>query len=585
MMKRTLTKNILLIVIITALMITVAWSVSGPGGQTAFALVDKTGAATVADEQTTAEEEETEEIKGTIESVTNVNTGIRVTWTTDETKSGYYIYRKKGAKTNPWVKVKTIKDPTRTSWLDKKIVNGARYVYKVRSFDDQGITKNSAYMMIYRLKRPGIKTIEGTDIDKVHMRGTLNTKATGFEIKYSLSKDFTNEKIKTFKGNRVETVLRGLKAGKKYYFRIRAYYVKGDKTYYSSWSKYRSARTGDPYDAYTIPNWTYLYKQASASASFIRIWYGTEIRVLGVEKARSDGDWYRVRYNNKEYFLWVPTNGVYFNKEKNDHNYVSDSNTQLENEVIEKAMDCYNKWDMKYDYTHRAAHGVPDKDGKYPFDCSNFAAYVINSVMEKYCPAYQMSVSVLVQSQMDVLVNEGLPGELGVKLISEGKLNRSKLRPGDMLFFKTDPTDERPIDHVGIYLGGDDFIHSVKMFERYPGDPLGGVCIAPLTGYNESTYMYALRVLPASTDEIVSLEKPMVTLMDTNIYPTYKCKSGTKIGVVEEDNEVTLMYTIKREYTDDDGDIVDVVNAYIRYGDNEYGFVYDYEEKLGEPSE
>ena len=522
-------------------------------------------------------EEEVKEVTGIVTSVENLSKGIRVTWSTDETKSGYIIYRKEGSKSSPWVKVRKITNPSRTRWLDKSVVNGRRYVYRVRSFDQSGITKSKEYKVIRRLNRPEIKKIKGMDINRIHIRGSRNTKATGYEIKYSLNKDFTNSKIIEVTGNRVDTDITKLKAGTRYYFRIRTFVVKGASKYYSNWSMWRSVVTKPPYDAYTTSNWTYLYKKASASSGFVKVWYNSEIRILGYAKERATGDWLKVNYSGKKYYLWVPKGAELFTRTRNNYDYVKDSNSDYENAVIGKALDCLKNWNMTYDYTHRAAHGVPDSNGNYPFDCSNFAAYVLNSVMQQYCPAYMLSNSVLVQSQMDAFINDGLKGEFPVTTLCDGKLDRSVLRPGDLLFFKTDPSDDRVVDHVGIFLGGDEIIHSVKNYERYPGDTKGGVAVAPLKGYNESTFLYAIRVIP---EKFETADRVMAATGKVNIYPNVRCKTGTKIDSIQKGTEVTVLYTLNREYPDTEGDISSVVNAYVSYGDGKYGFIYEYEEKL-----
>ena len=62
---------------------------------------------------------------------------------------------------------------------------------------------------------------------------------TGYQIRYSTSPDFSKDaKIVTVSGaSKTSAVIRGLKKGKRYYFRIRTYKTVGGKKYYSSWSR------------------------------------------------------------------------------------------------------------------------------------------------------------------------------------------------------------------------------------------------------------------------------------------------------------------------------------------------------------
>lgn len=59
---------------------------------------------------------------------------------------------------------------------------------------------------------------------------------SGYEIEYSLKKDFSASKTATAGKSLTETVLRNLKEGRVYYVRIRTYKTVNGKKYYSEWS-------------------------------------------------------------------------------------------------------------------------------------------------------------------------------------------------------------------------------------------------------------------------------------------------------------------------------------------------------------
>ncbi len=66
---------------------------------------------------------------------------------------------------------------------------------------------------------------------------------TGYEVQYSLKKNFAGaKKIRIKNAATVETVLKKLTTGKKYYVRVRAYKTVSGKKYYSAWSKAKSAK-------------------------------------------------------------------------------------------------------------------------------------------------------------------------------------------------------------------------------------------------------------------------------------------------------------------------------------------------------
>lgn len=69
---------------------------------------------------------------------------------------------------------------------------------------------------------------------------------TGYQIQYSTSKKFTKKTSKVKRINKTSTTqmtVKKLKAGKKYYIRVRTYKTDNGKKYYSSWSKAKKVTT------------------------------------------------------------------------------------------------------------------------------------------------------------------------------------------------------------------------------------------------------------------------------------------------------------------------------------------------------
>ena len=78
---------------------------------------------------------------------------------------------------------------------------------------------------------------------QLSVQWTAREDVTGYEIEYGLNsklKDGTTVKVK--KAATAKKVIKGLKSGKKYYVRIRAYRKVGRKTYWSAWSKTKSTK-------------------------------------------------------------------------------------------------------------------------------------------------------------------------------------------------------------------------------------------------------------------------------------------------------------------------------------------------------
>ena len=61
------------------------------------------------------------------------------------------------------------------------------------------------------------------------------SKADGYQVQYSLKKNFKSKKVKWTKKTKIS--MRGLKKKKTYYFRVRAYKRSNGKKVYGKWSK------------------------------------------------------------------------------------------------------------------------------------------------------------------------------------------------------------------------------------------------------------------------------------------------------------------------------------------------------------
>ena len=115
---------------------------------------------------------------------------------------------------------------------------------------------------------------------------------------------------------------------------------------------------------------------------------------------------------------------------------------------------------VNYAYNFLGKPYVYGASGPNSFDCSGLTQYVYNR--------FGVSLTRTTYTQ----VNQGV------------KVDRSNLQPGDLVFFNT----QGSISHVGIYIGGGDFIHAPRT-----GKP---VMISSLSdGYYSSRYATGRRIL------------------------------------------------------------------------------------------
>ncbi|MCM1569574.1 MAG: fibronectin type III domain-containing protein [Roseburia sp.] len=80
---------------------------------------------------------------------------------------------------------------------------------------------------------------------KLTVKWKKGSRATGYELQYSTSKDFSKgaQNVIIKSGNTVKKTISGLKAKKTYYVRVRSYKTVSGKKYYSGWSSVKKAVT------------------------------------------------------------------------------------------------------------------------------------------------------------------------------------------------------------------------------------------------------------------------------------------------------------------------------------------------------
>ncbi len=105
--------------------------------------------------------------------------------------------------------------------------------------DDTGARK-------YVVKRPGkvkLKKVKALGKRKVKIIWKRSVDQDGYQFQYAMNRSFTKKK-KTLNKNMAisEVILKNLKKGKTYYFRVRAYNWDGYKRKYGKWSNIRKIK-------------------------------------------------------------------------------------------------------------------------------------------------------------------------------------------------------------------------------------------------------------------------------------------------------------------------------------------------------
>lgn len=165
---------------------------------------------------------------------------VTLSWKKVTGATGYVVY-----KYNPSTKKYTqVKSTTSTKLTIKNLKSATKYYYAVKASKKSGsVYIRSKYSSVLTVSTkpstPVLKVTAGTAMatlswDKV-------SRATGYVVYMSTSKNGTYEKIGTTKGSTVKFVKTNLKSGKTYYFKVRAY-TKNGSTVYSSYSAVKSVK-------------------------------------------------------------------------------------------------------------------------------------------------------------------------------------------------------------------------------------------------------------------------------------------------------------------------------------------------------
>lgn len=180
-----------------------------------------------------------------ITKLATVATGTTVTWSLSANAGSYEVYRsvngRRYAKAGVVSAKITAKQKTARYVDTKAKTNGVKYTYKVIAVRTLGnVTVKSAasagVTSYYMAVPSGIK-MANTAKRTVRIVYAANTRATGYQIRYSFKSNMSGAKVIKMAGGRSTAKnITGLTKGRRYYVSVRSYKTVGKKTYYSVWS-------------------------------------------------------------------------------------------------------------------------------------------------------------------------------------------------------------------------------------------------------------------------------------------------------------------------------------------------------------
>lgn len=339
-------------------------------------------------------------------------------------------------------------------------------------------------------------------------------------------------------------------AGKTYYYKIRC--CAADTADYTGAAGLEAKITFTPpvdrivYVSSAAMN---LYDGPGTEYGCITIPYMTELRICDTVSSGSAGTWYRVLFDGNTRYFFSPAGNDNFTFVKSSFTYAAE--TELQKKLIAAAL----PWkDADTRYLRGDSSGIPDSEGYCNFDCSGFAVFVLEQVMREYVPTYRLYAKVSTLYRAASAYNAGFPGEYRIR-----DIELDEIRPGDFIFFnmedeaEIDDASDTEVNHVGIYLGNQEFIHCTRY--NWGGS---GVYVMPLTGSYLDAVVAVRRFLPDT-----------VTPADTTMYVSGDIVNVRSTTDIESPVLATLRYDtpVKLLFTDNE------YRAYVEYEENRFGFI------------
>ncbi len=346
---------------------------------------------------------------------------------------------------------------------------------------------------------------------KLTVKSTNNKGQSGYQIKYSKSSKFTSAKtVSVATKNSLNKTFTGLSAGKKYYVKVRVFSKTSSGTkHYSKWSTVKS-KTVRAYTYAYVNKWRVnLRKTEKSGPDDYCVKYMTKLRVYGSVGKYSKNQLVKVQhYKNGKYntrYIWVDiSGGAYpFTTKKSDFSYnayADDSMNHRQEAVLATAISLYENATIHYDFSHKNAavkDGTTGTNITTDLDCSGFQRYLYKEAMNGIGISYYLNglfnaedmYNAARAESKSLYYDETTDEEVDARWV-QTKLDITELQPGDLLFFCGDTgTNTKEVDHVGLYLGKGEFIHSSK------GESYVGMVISPLAGHYTEMYKGAGRFL------------------------------------------------------------------------------------------
>ena len=163
--------------------------------------------------------------KPKLKTISNTEYGVKITWSKVSGADTYRVYRKTSK--SDW---KYLGSTSKTGYTDKTAKSGTKYYYAVRARNEAGNSSLSSSLSKLYLADPTLKTPSSTK-SGISLKWTKTAGAQGYII-YRKTGSGSYTKLKAEKGvSNLSYVDKSAKKGKKYTYKVKAYYSKTYSAY------------------------------------------------------------------------------------------------------------------------------------------------------------------------------------------------------------------------------------------------------------------------------------------------------------------------------------------------------------------
>ena len=473
----------------------------------------------------------------------------RLTWKAVDGAVSYKVYRS----TSEDGTYSLAKTTTGTSYTNSVAKPGDVYYYKVMAVAEKSAA-NSAYSEIQSRTCNLAQPKAAVALDDSGYP-TLTWNAVEGATKYAVYRADSEAGEYTQLCTTVDTSYTNtsVKCGNTYYYKISA--LCGNANASSAYSAVVSIQANNAAVEetsklrYVNQTSVFIYKSTTSNSESLRLFYMVEVELGDVVKSSASGKWQEVYYKGDLYYIWLTPDSDKLTDQKSTMDYTA--NTIYQQEIRDLALTIYNEWETRY---VRGDVGVVYEDGTVGFDCSGFTTYVINTVMQRYAPAYRLTPQTGSMWNAYDILNTGLKGEFRAIDVAW-----EDAQLGDVVFFKSSTTGE--LNHCGLYMGNNEFLHCTEAWEKGENPATSDVGLMTLNSTYGDLVIGFKRFVPETVEPA---NAAFYAAKNCSVYSDCRCQNKIDLSLSAGD-AVTVLYT--RPTTNN-------TVAYIRTSGGQEGFVW-----------